>query len=398
MATNPLLTAEVETIHRPASRPGLARLLVSVAAGFLAFASLTLIAAAAWLAKQSFVDASHIPWHPGHSSAAIPAGALIPALPPSYVLHEGSLLGRVSLSGSADALSALAAPVYKADSLWPGSGVPLSRGSSLWLQRSVPFVLLAGGERIQLRGKGVTVGEALASAGIYLLGADYSDPAPDTPLQPFMTVSLSRVQERVEIEQRTTSYQTVWQPDPDLELDQTRVVRQGQEGIDLQRYKVVLINGKPVSRELQDQWTKQQPMDQQMAYGTKVIVRQLQTADGPIEYWRILHVLVTSYSASTAGQAPSSPHYGFTRTGKQAQTGIVAVDPGVIALGTRLYVPGYGFGLAEDTGGGILGKHIDVCYNDKDLVPWYRWVDIYLLTPVPPEGAIRYVLPNWPRP
>jgi hypothetical protein len=62
-----------------------------------------------------------------------------------------------------------------------------------------------------------------------------------------------------------------------------------------------------------------------------------------------------------------------------------------------VYVPGYGPGVAGDTGGMVKGRHIDLGYDEDNLIPWYRWVDVYLLTPVPPEGEIRWVLPNWPR-
>jgi 3D (Asp-Asp-Asp) domain-containing protein len=77
--------------------------------------------------------------------------------------------------------------------------------------------------------------------------------------------------------------------------------------------------------------------------------------------------------------------------------GIVAVDPRVINLGSSVYVPGYGVGFVGDTGGAIIGRRIDLGYDDDKLVDWYRWVDVYLLEPVPPSYQIRYLLPNWPR-
>lgn len=51
---------------------------------------------------------------------------------------------------------------------------------------------------------------------------------------------------------------------------------------------------------------------------------------------------------------------GTTATGVGVRYGIIAVDPRVIPLGTRLYVPGYGEGIAADTGGAIKGNRIDV--------------------------------------
>jgi len=40
---------------------------------------------------------------------------------------------------------------------------------------------------------------------------------------------------------------------------------------------------------------------------------------------------------------------------------------------------------------------VDLCYDDDNLVHWYKWVDVYLLTPVPPASQITWVVPNTPR-
>ena len=102
-----------------------------------------------------------------------------------------------------------------------------------------------------------------------------------------------------------------------------------------------------------------------------------------------------SYSAASSGTPKTAKWYGVTATGLPMRKGIVAVDPKAISLGTKLYVPGYGAGLAADTGGGVRGKWIDLGYDDDNLQGWWWWVDVYLLTPVP--GNINYELPNWPQ-
>lgn len=51
---------------------------------------------------------------------------------------------------------------------------------------------------------------------------------------------------------------------------------------------------------------------------------------------------------------------GTTASGIPVAPGVIAVDPRVIPLGTRLWVPGYGEGIAADTGGDIKGNTIDV--------------------------------------
>jgi 3D (Asp-Asp-Asp) domain-containing protein len=75
----------------------------------------------------------------------------------------------------------------------------------------------------------------------------------------------------------------------------------------------------------------------------------------------------------------------------------VAVDPKVIPMLTELYIPSYGRAIAGDTGGLIQGKRIDLGFDDDQPVPdIYEWLDVYVLTPVPPADKIRYVLPDWP--
>ena len=64
---------------------------------------------------------------------------------------------------------------------------------------------------------------------------------------------------------------------------------------------------------------------------------------------------------------------GRTATGMPVGRGVVAVDPSVIPLGSRLYVPGYGNGVAADIGGGIRGNTIDLWYPTyAECAAWGR--------------------------
>ncbi len=56
---------------------------------------------------------------------------------------------------------------------------------------------------------------------------------------------------------------------------------------------------------------------------------------------------------------------GITATGERAGHGIVAVDPRVIPLGTKLFIPGYGYAVAGDTGGAIIGHRIDLGFDSE---------------------------------
>lgn len=82
---------------------------------------------------------------------------------------------------------------------------------------------------------------------------------------------------------------------------------------------------------------------------------------------RFLTMQATAYSPEEPGL---SDH---TATGMRAQYGVVAVDPSVIPLGTRLHVEGYGTAIAADTGGAIKGMRIDLCFNTLEEVQAYGW-------------------------
>ena len=72
---------------------------------------------------------------------------------------------------------------------------------------------------------------------------------------------------------------------------------------------------------------------------------------------------------------------GITAIGLRARKGIVAVDPRVIPLGTRLYIPGYGEALAADTGGWIKNNRIDLCFETMEDCYRYgrRKIKVYLV-------------------
>ncbi len=95
-----------------------------------------------------------------------------------------------------------------------------------------------------------------------------------------------------------------------------------------------------------------------------------------------MRVYATWYNPASAGKPPGSPGYGITASGVPVTQGIVACDPSVLPLGTRLYVPGYGHAVCADTGGAIIGNIIDLGFPDGVDPNWTPgWIDIYILGP-----------------
>ncbi|GAB4543709.1 MAG: hypothetical protein Kow0063_37120 [Anaerolineae bacterium] len=296
-----------------------------------------------------------------------------------------------------EALLAQGILLYLGDRVTPSLGSRILPGMRIYIERSTPVVIRTGDRVIRTRTQRTTVGGALAQAGVMLMGKDYSIPSPDAPISDDMTIQVVRVREEVEIEQQLIPFETRWVPDPDMRLDTQQLVQPGESGVIKSRYRTIYENGQQVSRVLEDEWIDYPPSDKIIAYGTQVVVQTLDTPDGPFEYWRHFRVLATSYSAATSGKDKDHPRYGITRTGLKAGYGVVAVDPKVIPLWSEIYVPGYGVAVAGDTGGSILGRHIDLGFDEDEPPLWYRWVDVYIATPVPPADQIRYVLPNWPQ-
>ncbi|MFQ5578489.1 MAG: ubiquitin-like domain-containing protein [Anaerolineae bacterium] len=296
-----------------------------------------------------------------------------------------------------DVLLAQNIPLYLGDAISPDLSAPLAPDTTITIERAIPLSIRVDGRLIKTRTRLPTVGRALAPEGVALVGQDYTIPPEETPITGETTVRVVRVSEALEIKKETTDFETVWRPDHNLELDRQEISQPGQEGVTKTRTRARYENGQEVRRVEEETWLEQEPADKIITYGTKVAVRTLETPDGPIEYWRKIRMLATSYSAATSGKDKDHPAYGVTRTGLQAGYGVVAVDPGVVALRSQVYVPGYGQAIAGDTGGAILGKHIDLGFDEDSPPLWYKWVDVYLLTPAPPWHEIRYVLPQWPQ-
>jgi resuscitation-promoting factor RpfB len=286
--------------------------------------------------------------------------------------------------------------LYLGDYVQPLLGSLVTTGLHVNIHRAKPVSIQVDGRSIRTRTQGSNVAQLLSEANVILNDADYVIPALDTAVARELAVRVVRVAERTVLETESIAYQTIVRLDKSMELDQKRVDQAGAQGIKKRQIDIRYEDGAEVNRRVADEWVEKQPTTYIISYGTQIVLREAETPDGTIRYWRKVRMLATSYTAADGGKSRDHPQYGITRIGWKARRGIVAVDPSVVKLRTNVYVPGYGHGIAADTGGGVKGRWIDLCYDEGDLVLWWSWVDVYLLEPVPVASDINYFLPSYP--
>ena len=246
------------------------------------------------------------------------------------------------------------------------------------------------GKTIQARSSAQTVGEALAEAGIPLIGLDYSLPAENEPLPSDGQVRLVRVSESMQLAQKPIPFESELQASADVPLDQTQILQPGETGLTVQRIRIRYEDAQEVSRITEDETMVRPPKTRLLGYGTKIEVKSAVVDGVNLEYWRAVQMYATSYSPCRSG---ADRCYSGTSSGKSLRKGMVGLRYSwyLSMQGQQLYIPGYGFASVEDVCGGCVGRPwIDLGFSDQNFEPWHSWVTVYFLTPVP--ANVIYVL------
>jgi 3D (Asp-Asp-Asp) domain-containing protein len=243
---------------------------------------------------------------------------------------------------------------------------------------AIPVYLIDGSKpEIVVKCSGETVCDLLEKAGVSIAPLDRVLPPPQTPLEPGMRVQITRV-EAVDLASRREIPSPVsFEADPLMRRGQVQVVEAGTPGIVEDTTRVYYLNGQESSRVQVGSRTVVEPTRRITKVGTQS-VPQLISRGGLISR-SVMTMDSTAYDPGPGSCGASAD--GLTATGQRATRGVCAVDPRVIPLGTRLWVEGYGFALACDTGGAIHGNRIDVCFDTRaEAMRWgRRTVMVYIL-------------------
>ena len=239
------------------------------------------------------------------------------------------------------------------------------------VQRAANVTVDHCGEELQVVSYGETVRDLLARLEIPT-GNDYIVSLPlDTLVREDTHLTVTHVVRTQESYTVDIPFETVYVDDPAMPENEEQVITKGEAGQVLRTANVVYYNAKETSRTVVNETLLKQPAQQIVARGTG---ENDPTKAKPIigDGYIILPTgeKLTYYKKSTF-EATAYTHYDAgcdttTATGSKVRWGVVAVDPKVIPYGTRMFIinkaGGYVYGLAtaEDCGGAIKGKRIDL--------------------------------------
>jgi uncharacterized protein YabE (DUF348 family) len=259
------------------------------------------------------------------------------------------------------------------DKVQPDLSKKITGDMKITIEAAFPLQLVEGGKKQKVWSTSTTVADFLKQQGIQLNKTDRVEPDLDTKVKANDVVNVVRVEKVTDVVEESTDFTVVSRKDSDLSKGKEEIVQEGEKGLVEKRYEIVKENGEEVSRKLVSEKVVKDSQDKIVNVGTKVLVAQVSrgsTASASAESGgREFYVSSTAYTASCNGCS------GHTATGinLKANPGIkvIAVDPSVIPLGTKVYVDGYGYAVAADTGGAIRGNKIDVFFSSKSDA--YRW-------------------------
>ncbi|MDF2505611.1 3D domain-containing protein [Clostridium sp.] len=262
------------------------------------------------------------------------------------------------------------------DKIKPSVDIRIKSGQEIYIKKAVGLELLVDGKDIKVKSGEDSVEDMLKAECIKLSDSDKVKPSKNDSIKNGMKVVVTRVSTQKLVEAKPIDFETVVQNDNNMGNDEKQVIQQGVAGSKEIITNVTYEDGKEVARNIVSEVVKSEPVKAVVKVGTLGVVNA--NRGGKATYKSKINAKATAYTADL--------RFGITASGtrtKRDSNGYssIAVDPRVIPLGTKLYVPGYGYGIAEDTGGLIKGNRIDLFFtSETECENWgIRPVDVYIL-------------------
>ncbi len=304
---------------------------------------------------------------------------------PVSVLVDGKILHQVSTnSRTADELFTELGLVIKPDDLVKTTTEGfLQRNDIVEIERAFPVFISADHNVKEVRTIGVTVGKLLDAEGFELGRYDEVYPGLNEELAAYDEIKIVRIEKVYTAMNTTIPYESVTRENPSLERGVSRVISEGVEGVMKETFEIVYIDGEEVQRQIVEEELVEEPQKEVIEKGTKpvipVIPASFEAAALNVNIGTGFTVNATAYCAGTPGTGCpvhngrahcTGRATGLTAIGMSAVAGsgtrsnphIIAVDPSLIPLRSTVYIEGYGYAYAADTGGAIRGAKIDLLF------------------------------------
>ena len=260
----------------------------------------------------------------------------------------------------------------KGDIVSPSVDTEISHKDKITIRRSVGVKITADGDEKTLRTTARDVQQALSDAQVILGEYDECSQPLKDKLYEGMEIVVTRVEKVTETTTEPIAHSVVTRKNDNLAYGVKQTVQKGIDGVLTKSYTVTKRDGVEISREFIGEVVTTPATDEIVEVGNKFQLGAVIPRD-QLQAKASIVMNATAYDAGfeSCGKYPGDPAYGITATGMQACYGVVAVDPNVIPLGTKLYVTSpdgsivYGCAIAADTGGAIRGNKIDLFYNSR---------------------------------
>lgn len=254
------------------------------------------------------------------------------------------------------ALAEAGVRVSKGDEVSPPLPAPLAEGTRIVVRRAVPVSITFDGRTIRFTSAAPTVGDLLHRRGIVLGASDKVFPAAGVPVWQNARIRVVRILHKVVAERTDISFHVISSRDPATPRGIVRVRQPGRAGIRERLFRLTLADGVLVSRVLVGSRVVRTPLDRIISLGSQVLI----VSRGQFAGKELLHMVATAYSPWCCPGVDNATAFGM-----RAGYGVVAIDPSIIPLGSRLYIEGYGYAIAGDTGGSIKGLRIDLGFDTR---------------------------------
>lgn len=273
------------------------------------------------------------------------------------------------------------------DKIEPALDSKISKNEVIKITKAQNVVLLVDGKEKKFKTAEASIGDMLKAENIKYDDNDRVEPAVDSKIVKDQKIEVVRVEEEVVKETENIGFETTVKKNDKLDKSVTKTVQDGQDGEKEITAKIVYENGKEVGRHIVSEKVLKEPIAKVVEQGTMqtvVLSRGTSSSTASTGSTNLSGTSNSSGAGESSGKKTMTMQSTAYYTGTVTATGTaprrnpnglstVAVDPRVIPLGSKLYISGYGYAVAEDTGGAVKNNIIDVFLNSYDeCMSWGR--------------------------